>query len=343
MLKLSVCIPAYNRYEFMGPLLDSVLSQDYPGLEIVICEDLSPERELIREVVMVTKDRFGLDESKLRYYENSSNLGYDRNLRRLLEVSTGDYCLFMGNDDLLAPHAIERIVGALETNPTVAVISRAYQWFVGDPDKVQETVRHLPEDKLFPPGPEAIRFFFRRVGVLSGLVFERLPALQVSTDLFDGHLYYQMYLAGTLLKSRDGYYISDVQTLSRDGINPDFGNSDTERNAFVPGSYSYEGRVHMVEGLLKIADYIDDTPERSVYSSIKQDIGIYFYPYIRDQLSLPMGYYIDMVRRFRAIGMRGDIFFHLHCLLGYVLKKRGYDYSIKIVRRLLGHSPMIGI
>ncbi len=343
MIKISVCIPAYNRYQFMEPLLNSILVQDYEGLDIIICEDVSPEREKIKQVVEQFIIDKNLDKSKIKYYENKKNLGYDKNFRELLEKATGEYCLFMGNDDILASGAIERILNVLKSNPEVAVISRAYQWFLGEPSNIQDTVRHLPEDKLFDSGLEAIHFFFRRVGVLSGLVFKRNDALRVATDRFDGHLFYQMYLASMLLKTNKGYYISSVQTYSRDGIEPDFGNAEVEKENFSPGSYLYEGRLYMVEGMLKIADYIDDSSDKKIYKAVKKDIATYFYPYIRDQLNLPFKYYLKMIRGFMQLGMKDEFYFYTHILLGYVLKMKGYDGMVKIIRKILGHSPRIGI
>jgi len=341
MIKISVCIPAYNRHEFIEPLLNSILVQDYEGLDIIICEDVSPEREKIKQVVEQFIIDKNLDKSKIKYYENEKNLGYDKNFRELLEKATGEYCLFMGNDDILASGAIERILNVLNTNPEVAVISRAYQWFLGESNNIQDTIRHLPEDKLFEPGIDAIRFFYRRVGVLSGLVFKRKNALEIATDRFDGHLFYQMYVAGTLVKSYQAYYISSVQTLSRDGIEPDFGNAEVEKEKFKPGSYLYEGRVHMVRGLLKIANFIDDTPNKQIYKTVKKDIATYFYPYIRDQLGLPMNSYIKMLKEFMKLGMKNELYFYIHAVLGFVLKKDVYDSMIKFVRKTIGHTPRL--
>jgi len=261
----------------------------------------------------------------------------------MLGNATGEYCLFMGNDDILAEGAIERIIKVIQENPEVAVISRTYQWFLGDINNIQDTVRHLPNDKLFDFGLEAIHFFFRRVGVLSGLVFKRTEAINVATDRFDGHLFYQMYLASMLLKTNKGYYISSVQTYSRDGIEPDFGNAEVEKEKFSPGSYLYEGRIHMVKGMLKIADYIDDTQDKRIYKAVKKDIATYFYPYIRDQLNLPFNYYLKMTQEFMRIGMKNEFYFYVHVILGYILKMKGYDKMVKMIRKLLGHSPRIGI
>ena len=102
--RISVCIPAYNRAALLQPLLESILTQDYDNFEIVICEDDSPERQAIAEVVA----RYAATHpGRIRLFENEQNLGYDRNLRRLIELAEGDYCMFMGNDDLLAPGAAD--------------------------------------------------------------------------------------------------------------------------------------------------------------------------------------------------------------------------------------------
>lgn len=335
---LSVCIPAYNRAEFMVPLLDSLRMQQEFIYEVVVCEDLSPERDLISSII---RDyRLSYPSFPLRYIENEKNLGYDANLRRLLESSSGDYCLFMGNDDILLAGALKRIHDVLNTNENIGVISRAYNWFSGSADNVIDTVRHLPSDKLFEAGTNAISFFFRRVGVLSGLVFKRSEAIELSTDRYDGHLYYQMYLTATLLKKMRGFYISSVQTSSRDGIVPDFGNADAEKKNFKPGEYVYSARVYMVRGLLNIAKDCDTDGE--LFNAVKNDICNYFYPYIRDQLSLPFTHYIKMVRMFMDIGLSDKYMFWCYITIGYVLKKRGFDYAIKCVRNALGHTPRFG-
>src|SRR5258708_2759326 len=112
--KLSVCIPAYNRAEYLPALLDSALSQNYPNLEIVITEDNSPEREQIAQVAREYRER-GVE--CIHYFENEKTLGYDGNLRSLFARATGDYCVMMGNDDLLCPGSLATIGGLLAEHP----------------------------------------------------------------------------------------------------------------------------------------------------------------------------------------------------------------------------------
>lgn len=342
---ISICIPSYNRAEFLVPLLNSIYDQSYAKInddfEVLICEDVSPQREQI--ILEYSKFIESNNFKNLRLVLNEENLGYDMNLRNCISQAQGKFCMIMGNDDLLNAGALDTVVSVLKTNPDIVLATRAYAWFKDDPEKLCDTVRHLPESKLFEPGLDAIRFFFRRVGVISGFIVDAQKAQEIATDQFDGRLYYQMYLAGMLLSAGKGYYFSDVITLSRDSEAPDFGNAKTEKGIFTPGGYKPEGRIHMVSGLLDIASYIEQVSTVSgVYSSIKRDLSNYFYPYIRDQLNLPIYKYLWMVNQFRSMGFNNEPMFYLHILMGYILKKRGYDKMIKTIRDVLGRTPKIG-
>jgi len=47
----------------------------------------------------------------VQYWRNEETLGYDGNLRRLLERARGTHCMYMGDDDLVLPGAFEREIG----------------------------------------------------------------------------------------------------------------------------------------------------------------------------------------------------------------------------------------
>ncbi|MBC2619949.1 MULTISPECIES: glycosyltransferase family 2 protein [Citrobacter] len=343
---ISICIPSYNRAEFLEPLLDSIYNQDYAtnntDFEVIICEDKSPQRDEIKSII--EKYKIKNNKANLNINLNKDNLGYDRNLKNCISSATGKYCMIMGNDDLLADGALSKIVTVLKANPDIVLATRAYGWFKENPNELCDTVRHLTEDTLFQPGIDAIKFFFRRVGVISGFIVNAEKANRLSCDIFDGRLYYQMYLAGMLMAEGQGYYFSDVITLSRDTEAPDFGNAGTEKGIFTPGGYKPEGRIHMVEGLLLIAKHIENTTKiNGVYAGIKRDLANYFYPYIRDQLDLPLTTYLKMINDFRKIGFANEKLFYIHAILGYVLKRKGYDALIKYIRSKNGGTPRLGI
>jgi glycosyltransferase involved in cell wall biosynthesis len=146
---ISVCIMAYNRAAVLPALLESIVVQDYDDFEIVICEDMSPERPAIGRVVADYTARLP---GRIRYFENVKNLGYDANLRNVIERARGKYCLFMNNDDLLCPGAITAVASALKRHENVGVILRSYASFDETPDRIKQEFRYFETERFFPAG-----------------------------------------------------------------------------------------------------------------------------------------------------------------------------------------------
>lgn len=100
---LSVVVNTYNRLELLPRALDSVLSQDRSGVEIVVADDGStePVEQLLSErfagVHYVRQDNAGLSASR--------NLG--------ARHSNGRFVLFLDDDDELLPGAIESFLHLL--------------------------------------------------------------------------------------------------------------------------------------------------------------------------------------------------------------------------------------
>jgi len=160
----SVCIPAFNRSKHLPSLLDSIFQQKFKNFEIVICEDASPERHQIAKIVQAYQLEYP---DIIIYYENPINLGYDGNIRRLVAEASGQYCFFMGNDDLMAPDAMSHVAELLESHQNIGMVLKSYLWFEGDPQNVKQTVRYFSEEQVFQAGKQAIRPCFRLSGVVS--------------------------------------------------------------------------------------------------------------------------------------------------------------------------------
>ena len=118
----SICIPAYNRADHLAALLDSIFGQDFRDFEVVICEDMSREREKIEAIVR--KYQLGYPEVLLRYFENEENLGYDGNIRNLVQKASGEFCFFMGNDDIMCEGALKIVADVIRRHPNVGLVCK---------------------------------------------------------------------------------------------------------------------------------------------------------------------------------------------------------------------------
>lgn len=339
MALISVCIPAYNRANQLGFLLDSILDQSFQDVEIVIAEDGSPERESIKAVVRQYDSEFP---EKIRYHENETNLGYDGNLRRLIELSRGQYVLFMGNDDLLAPGALAEIATAAKENPNVGVVLRSYASFTTDPQQPKQVFRYFDQDRYFPPGSDTIVTFFRRCVFISGMVFKRASALACSTKEFDGTLLYQQHLAGCILARESGIYLNQILSFHRLGGVPDFGSSAAEQGLFVPKQQTPDSSVHFMRGMLSIAQKLDEQPGTAVAKRILHDIGNYSYPILSIQAEQPFPVFLRYLMQLAKLGFWKVPLFYVYSFALVILGKARCDALIAWIKKTKGRAPMLG-
>jgi len=114
--KVSICIPTYNRKDYLQETLESIFVQTYKDYEIVIVDDGSTDgtEEMIRN----------LDFPVTYYWQQNSGDAAARN--KLIELAEGDYISFIDSDDLLMPDAIERMVNVLESEARQAIVYGSY-------------------------------------------------------------------------------------------------------------------------------------------------------------------------------------------------------------------------
>jgi abequosyltransferase len=335
----SVCIPAYNRAQLLPELLDSILDQDFDNFELVINEDASPQRADIRAVVEQYSAKYP---GRIRYFENEKNLGYDANLRSLVERSRGEYCLFMGNDDLMCAGALSTVAEALQRHPDVGVVVRSYASFDGAPDNINQTFKYFPEERFFPAGADTIGTVYRRSVVIPGMVIHRDAAQRFATAEVDGTLLYQIYLVANILIEMNAVFLPQIIVLYRNGGVPDFGNAEAERGKFVPADRTTASSLQFMRGMLDIAASVERKRNVSIYRRIVADIANYSYPILSIQASKPLSEFVGYWWGLAKMGFGRYPLFHAYFLALLVLGAPRVDRLIAAIKRRIGHTPNLG-
>src|SRR3989304_4568740 len=97
---LSICIPTYNRAHYLKECLGSIVAQFgdpeiCSSVEVVVTDNASPDKT--REVVEEYQKKF----KNIRYSRNNENLGVDRNVINVVEMASGVFGWYMGDDDVV--------------------------------------------------------------------------------------------------------------------------------------------------------------------------------------------------------------------------------------------------
>ena len=335
---VSVCIPAYNRPRELSAVLASVAGQGDEDLEVVVADDCSPRADEIEQVVRTFADAH--PRIHVVFSRNPKTLGYDANVRGLLEQATGDYCFFMADDDSMMPGAIARVRRVIERFENIGVILRSWLSVRRSTGQIIDRHRYFKGDRLFEPGIDTVVTFFRRSVFISGYIVHRKAAVTWATDRFDGTLLYQLHLSANILADMRGYYISDYLTAWLPGGSSYFGTAEPERARFAPGPYLPEHMVNFVGGMLHIAQCVQETRGLPVYQPILRDIDSYAFGYLAKRTS-GRRVFARYVRDLRGLGLGRSPFFWLIALLIVLLGQRSTRGLGKAVKRVLGRTPML--
>lgn len=108
---VSTIIPVYNRPDLLRQAVDSVLSQTYDKIEIIIVDDGSTDG------TPALCDQLAQEYSVIRamHIPHQGRAGLVREVGRL--AAKGEYIQYLDSDDLLMPTKFAQMVAALEKNP----------------------------------------------------------------------------------------------------------------------------------------------------------------------------------------------------------------------------------
>ena len=124
--RVTIGLAVYNGENFLAESIDSLLSQSFSDLELVVCDNDSDDRteEICRS--------YAARDDRVRYYRNPDNIGGVRNENRTYFLARGEYFKLAAHDDLISPTFIEECLRELESDrsavvcaPRVEVIDQA--------------------------------------------------------------------------------------------------------------------------------------------------------------------------------------------------------------------------
>lgn len=273
-IPICVAIPAYNRPAELDALLASIMAQEAMPAEVLICEDASPQREAIREVAQSWLSAFATKGCNLRLIENQENLGYDGNIRNIIEMASQPWVMLMGDDDLLLPDCIARAYAFVEHHPNVPVTSRSFVMFRNEDLSILGVSQYPPGDHVYTRSNSSPAMLFRTCGFVGGLIIRRDWAVSRATDRYDGTLYYQIYLSACAFCEEGIGYIGHTIVGSRAGNPPQFGAAAKEKGIHIPGSYTPKGRAKMWASVLRIAREVGDHYHVDLYPAIRSELMV---------------------------------------------------------------------
>jgi len=116
MRKVSVIMTTYNRADFICLAIDSILSQTYKNLEIIIVDDGSTDETAVKI------DKYRNINSTRVHIINQPNRGIAFARNRGISEACGDYIAFLDSDDLFLTNKLSKSINFLEHHPEYSMV-----------------------------------------------------------------------------------------------------------------------------------------------------------------------------------------------------------------------------
>lgn len=122
---ISVVVASYNYEGYITLTLDSILTQTYPHLEVIVVDDGSKDHS--RDVVR----RYEAQDSRVTLYTHpgEQNRGLAETIRLGMSKCRGQYIAFCESDDIWSHNHLEEVVKALALHPEAKIVSNDLRTF----------------------------------------------------------------------------------------------------------------------------------------------------------------------------------------------------------------------
>lgn len=216
---VSVGLPTYNRAPLLRRAVQSVLSQDYDNVELVISDNASSDE------TRVVCEELARRDTRVRYIRQPTNIGPTANYAAVFRESHGEFYMNFADDDWLGQSYISECVRALLDNPDLILVCGKSRYYSGDTCAFEQDNFSL----LQATGRERILNYYQKVsgnGMFHGVSRRQsLAALPPMRNTFANDWLHMAAVA----------FMGKVRVLENVVVNRSLGGTSTSNETIVEG------------------------------------------------------------------------------------------------------------
>lgn len=175
--RITVLMPVYNGEAYLAEAVQSILDQTFRDFELLILDDGSTDKS---PAILAS-----LQDSRIRWVSNGTNLGLVATLNKGLKLATGEYVARMDCDDISFPERLEKQITFMDQNPEIGLCGT---WFERQRTHTVEWAQPATDDA-------EIRFWllFKTVFLHSSVMMRRSCFVKYALDYSDEYPHAEDY------------------------------------------------------------------------------------------------------------------------------------------------------
>ena len=180
---LTIAVPTFERSRSLVDTIESIrraCGQCVAPVEVLVVDNASGDDS--REVVA----RSARDFLGLRYERQDSNVGGERNFFSCIEMALGSHVWVVGDDDVVEPSSVARIVRALDEGADAVVLNYSV-WSSDLRTCLKPVFFKVPDDRVFESADAVLETFGGGLGFTGAVVIDRARVVRHGHELFLRH------------------------------------------------------------------------------------------------------------------------------------------------------------
>lgn len=138
---VSIGLPTCNRPTSLSLTIESLITQTYQNIEIIISDNCSIGDETDKIVKYYLKK-----DKRIQYFKQEMNKGAAFNFQFVLGQSTADYFMWLADDDWLDKNFIEYCVDFLQKNPDYSMAGGIVKYYNNNEFLLSDVIIPLEQD-----------------------------------------------------------------------------------------------------------------------------------------------------------------------------------------------------
>lgn len=203
-MKASILFISYNHAQFVGKAIRSALAQDYPEIELVVCDDASPD-----ETCAILEWELENGPPNITFVRSHSeqNVGLIRTFNRGIAACSGEIIVPMAGDDISLPHRVSMICEEFSKDPKcMLVCSDWIQIDTAGGDYGPRLIRK--KNEVFSYSPSSVSIYAKApvcgaTAAYRATLRDLFPPMQKGSHAEDNCFWFRALLVGNIR------YISD--------------------------------------------------------------------------------------------------------------------------------------
>jgi len=183
---LSICIPTFNRAEYLKECLTSVLlsiAEHEHEIEIVISDNASADDT--GNIVHAFQDTHPW----IRYHRNEQNIGAERNFYHLAKLAQGENIWIFGDDDIMEVSAVSRVLDNICAGYDLTICNYSL-WDKQFVVQLKANGLDGEQDQSFDDSNALMERFGLHLGYISCVVIKRRLFLKLPSDEYESFTEY---------------------------------------------------------------------------------------------------------------------------------------------------------